>query len=113
MASETLEERAVGLLQQLIRHNTVNPPGNERVLQEELAEPFRAAGFEVTLIGSTPERPNLVARLKGHGPGPVLGLLSFRPLSGWVREVAATVAPRERVLGHAAEVRRHLGLEAA
>ena len=76
MASETLEERAVGLLQQLIRHNTVNPPGNERVLQEELAEPFRAAGFEVTLVGSTPERPNLVARLKGHEPGPVLGLLS-------------------------------------
>jgi hypothetical protein len=43
---------------------------------------------------------------------PVLGLLSFRPVSGWVREVAATVAPRERVLGHAAELRRHLGLEA-
>ena len=76
MASETLEERAVALLQQLIRHNTVNPPGNERALQEELAEPFRAAGFEVTLVGKTPERPNLVARLKGHEPGPVLGLLS-------------------------------------
>ncbi|HTL41544.1 MAG TPA: hypothetical protein VL294_08730 [Pseudolysinimonas sp.] len=42
---------------------------------------------------------------------PVLGLLSFRPASGWVREVGATVASRERVLTHAAEVRRHLGLE--
>src|SRR4051794_25813199 len=71
-----LEGRAVALLQQLIRHNTVNPPGNERALQEELAEPFRAAGFEVTLAGRTEERPNLVARLKGHEPGPVLGLLS-------------------------------------
>jgi acetylornithine deacetylase/succinyl-diaminopimelate desuccinylase-like protein len=71
-----LEERAVALLQQLIRHRTVNPPGDERVLQEELAEEFRAAGFEVTLAGRTPERPNLVARLRGHAEGPVLGLLS-------------------------------------
>jgi acetylornithine deacetylase/succinyl-diaminopimelate desuccinylase-like protein len=71
-----LQDRAVALLQQLIRHNTVNPPGDERALQEELAEPFRAAGFEVTLVGRTPERPNLVARLRGAAEGPVLGLLS-------------------------------------
>jgi acetylornithine deacetylase/succinyl-diaminopimelate desuccinylase-like protein len=71
-----LEDRAVALLQQLIRHRTVNPPGDERALQEELAEPFRAAGFEVSLVGRTPARPNLVARLRGHADGPVLGLLS-------------------------------------
>src|SRR4051812_40133202 len=71
-----LEERAVGLLQQLIRHKTVNPPGDERVLQEELAGQLQAAGFEVQLLGRTPERPNLVARLRGAADGPVLGLLS-------------------------------------
>jgi acetylornithine deacetylase/succinyl-diaminopimelate desuccinylase-like protein len=71
-----LEDRAVELLQQLIRHRTVNPPGDERVLQEELAAQFRAAGFEVELRGRTPERPNLVARLRGAAPGPNLGLLS-------------------------------------
>jgi acetylornithine deacetylase/succinyl-diaminopimelate desuccinylase-like protein len=71
-----LEERAVALLQQLIRHHTVNPPGDERALQEELAAELRAAGFEVDLLGRTPERPNLVARLRGVADGPVLGLLS-------------------------------------
>src|SRR4051794_26092626 len=71
-----LQARAVALLQQLIRHNTVNPPGDERALQEELAEPLRAAGFEVSLVGRTPQRPNLVARLRGNADGPVLGLLS-------------------------------------
>jgi acetylornithine deacetylase/succinyl-diaminopimelate desuccinylase-like protein len=71
-----LEERAVELLQQLIRHRTVNPPGAERALQEELAGQLRDAGFEVTLVGRTPERPNLVARLRGAAEGPVLGLLS-------------------------------------
>src|SRR3954447_6048360 len=73
---DDLQARAVALLQQLIRHRTVNPPGDERALQEELAVPFRAAGFEVTLVGRTPERPNLVARLRGAADGPVLGLLS-------------------------------------
>jgi acetylornithine deacetylase/succinyl-diaminopimelate desuccinylase-like protein len=71
-----LEERAVALLQQLLRHRTVNPPGNERALQEELAAELRDAGFEVDLLGRTPERPNLVARLRGKAAGPVLGLLS-------------------------------------
>jgi acetylornithine deacetylase/succinyl-diaminopimelate desuccinylase-like protein len=71
-----LEDRAVGLLRQLIRHRTVNPPGDERALQEELAAELTAAGFEVSLVGRTPERPNLVARLRGVEEGPVLGLLS-------------------------------------
>lgn len=71
-----LEEEATRLLAQLIRHNTVNPPGNELAAQEELAALLSGAGFEVTLVGSTPERPNLVARLRGAADGPVLGLLS-------------------------------------
>ena len=43
---------------------------------------------------------------------PILSLLTFRPTSGWVREVAATVAWKDRTLTHAAEIRRHLGLAA-
>ena len=66
----------VDVLQRLIRFNTVNPPGAERAAQEELAARLRAAGLEVTLAGPDPERPNLVARLRGREPGPVLGLLS-------------------------------------
>lgn len=70
------EEEAIELLARLVRHDTVNPPGNERPLQEELAALLEGAGFEVTLIGRTHERPNLVARLRGEADGPVLGLLS-------------------------------------
>jgi acetylornithine deacetylase/succinyl-diaminopimelate desuccinylase-like protein len=64
------------LLRRLIRHDTVNPPGNERALQEELAAELREAGFEVRLLGRTAERPNLVARLRGAADGPTLCLLS-------------------------------------
>jgi acetylornithine deacetylase/succinyl-diaminopimelate desuccinylase-like protein len=53
------------LLARLIRFNTVNPPGNELAAQEYLANHLAAAGFECELLGAEPERPNLVARLRG------------------------------------------------
>lgn len=74
--SADLQQETTQLLQRLIRCNTVNPPGNERVLQEGLAADLREAGFEVDLLGAEPERPNLVARLRGDADGPVLCLLS-------------------------------------
>ena len=40
------------LLQDLIRHNTVNPPGSERAAQEELADLLDDAGFAVQLLGA-------------------------------------------------------------
>jgi acetylornithine deacetylase/succinyl-diaminopimelate desuccinylase-like protein len=71
-----LQQQTTELLQRLIRCNTVNPPGNERALQEGLAADLRDAGFEVQLLGAEPERPNLVARLRGEADGPTLCLLS-------------------------------------
>jgi acetylornithine deacetylase/succinyl-diaminopimelate desuccinylase-like protein len=56
---------ATELLQRLIRFNTVNPPGNERAAQEYLSDYLTEAGFECELLGAEPERPNLVARLRG------------------------------------------------
>src|SRR3954465_11110012 len=73
---EDLERETTELLQRLVRFDTVNPPGNERPAQELLAGMLRDAGFEVSLLGRTEERPNLVARLRGAGDGPTLCLLS-------------------------------------
>ncbi|HEX3317980.1 MAG TPA: M20/M25/M40 family metallo-hydrolase [Solirubrobacteraceae bacterium] len=63
------------LLQDLIRFDTVNPPGNERAAQEHLAEVLDEAGFAVHLLGAEAERPNLVAHLEGRDEGPTLGFL--------------------------------------
>jgi acetylornithine deacetylase/succinyl-diaminopimelate desuccinylase-like protein len=71
-----LEQETADVLARLIRFKTVNPPGAERECQEWLAGHLREAGFEVELAGGDPERPNLVASLKGDEPGPVLGYLS-------------------------------------
>ena len=63
---------AVALLQELIRFHTVNPPGNERPLQERLAAILSQAGFQCELLGAEPDRPNLLARLPGRAEGPTL-----------------------------------------
>jgi acetylornithine deacetylase/succinyl-diaminopimelate desuccinylase-like protein len=71
----SLGAEAVRLLQRLIQVDTVNPPGNERALQEELAAMLTDAGFECELLAAEPQRANLVARLRGDGDGPTLTLL--------------------------------------
>ena len=72
---KALGDRAVALLQELIRIDTVNPPGNERALQEGLKAELERAGFECELLAAEPERPNLVARLRGSADGPTLTML--------------------------------------
>jgi acetylornithine deacetylase/succinyl-diaminopimelate desuccinylase-like protein len=64
---------AQALLQALVAFDTVNPPGNERPAQEYLRDLLADAGFECELLGAEPDRPNLVARLRGANAGPVRG----------------------------------------
>jgi acetylornithine deacetylase/succinyl-diaminopimelate desuccinylase-like protein len=66
---------AIRLAQRLIRTNTVNPPGNERAIQEDLAAMLTDAGFECELLAAEPERPNLLARLRREADGPTLAVL--------------------------------------
>jgi acetylornithine deacetylase/succinyl-diaminopimelate desuccinylase-like protein len=70
-----LQQATTELLQRLIRYDTVNPPGNERLLQEHLLGELTSAGFDCELLGAEPARPNLLARLRGAQEGPTLCLL--------------------------------------
>jgi acetylornithine deacetylase/succinyl-diaminopimelate desuccinylase-like protein len=75
MTSDDLERQSVTLLQELIRFDTVNPPGNERAAIEHLERYLGQAGFDTEVLAAESERPNLVATLDGQGDGPVLVLL--------------------------------------
>ncbi|MGI8714943.1 MAG: M20/M25/M40 family metallo-hydrolase [Solirubrobacteraceae bacterium] len=75
MSEGDLQSESVQLLQDLVRCDTVNPPGNERPAIEHLERYLRAAGFETEILAAERERPNLVATLGGAGEGPVLCLL--------------------------------------
>jgi acetylornithine deacetylase/succinyl-diaminopimelate desuccinylase-like protein len=71
-----LQQETADVLSKLISFNTVNPPGDERACQEWLAGYLTDAGLECELLGAEENRPNLVARLPGEAPGPILGYLS-------------------------------------
>jgi acetylornithine deacetylase/succinyl-diaminopimelate desuccinylase-like protein len=72
----TLRAEAVRLLQELIRVNTVNPPGSETAAAELLRAYLEENGVECELYARDPARANLVARIPGSGDGPRLLLLS-------------------------------------
>jgi acetylornithine deacetylase/succinyl-diaminopimelate desuccinylase-like protein len=74
--AEELQDETAEVLSTLIRFNTVNPPGNERECLQWLAGYLEDAGLTVELAGPEPERPSLVATLRGRGEGPALGYLS-------------------------------------
>ncbi len=72
-AAETpLQDRPAELLARLLRFDTTNPPGGERECIEWIRGLLEELGCEVRLLGSDPERPNLVARLEGEGTRPPL-----------------------------------------
>src|SRR2546421_2190173 len=72
MLAEHLQEETTEVLQQLVRFNTVNPPGNERPAIEYLASYLQQAGLQTELLAAADKRPNLVADLRGSGDGPTL-----------------------------------------
>jgi acetylornithine deacetylase/succinyl-diaminopimelate desuccinylase-like protein len=75
-ATASLRDEVTDLLRDLIRLDTVNPPGNETIAAELLHEYLQASGVSCELFARVPERANLVARLPGRGDGPSLLLLS-------------------------------------
>lgn len=64
-SSGDAEDRAVALLQEYLRINTTNPPGNEGPAAEFLQAILDRAGIKSTIYQSPKGRPNLVARLEG------------------------------------------------
>jgi acetylornithine deacetylase/succinyl-diaminopimelate desuccinylase-like protein len=71
MSQPTAAAESEELLRELIRFDTVNPPGNERPAQEYLADHLQRAGFHCELLGAEPGRPNLIARLRPSDGPPV------------------------------------------
>jgi acetylornithine deacetylase/succinyl-diaminopimelate desuccinylase-like protein len=75
-ATAALRTEVTELLQELIRVDTVNPPGNETAAADLLREHLESSGVRCELFAKAPDRANLVARIPGRGDGPRLALLS-------------------------------------
>jgi len=65
-------QRPVELLQNLIRFDTTNPPGNEKAIIAYLKEIIEDAGLKTMILAKDENRPNLITRLDGRGDAPPL-----------------------------------------
>jgi acetylornithine deacetylase/succinyl-diaminopimelate desuccinylase-like protein len=75
----------VAILQNLVRFDTTNPPGDEAPCMAYISQLMRDAGIEPTILARDERRPNLLARLPGRGEAsPILlyGHVDVVPVSG-------------------------------
>lgn len=71
-----VEREVVQHLQNLIRIDTTNPPGNELPAARYVADVLRGEGIAAEVLESAPQRGNVVARLGGDGSARPLLLMS-------------------------------------
>ncbi len=83
----------IDFVMRLVATPSINPPGDEREVAQLLARSLPEMGFaEVEVVGESPERPNVLARLRGTGGGPALlfnGHIDTKPVgdrSRWLTE---------------------------
>jgi acetylornithine deacetylase/succinyl-diaminopimelate desuccinylase-like protein len=62
-----LEAETMQHFQALLRFDTSDPPGNEKLAADYLKQVLEREGIPAQLFALEPDRPNLVARIKGSG----------------------------------------------
>ena len=85
-------DEAVQVLQDLIRLNTTNPPGNETLVAEYVKDLLATEGIAGEIYAKDPTRGNLIARLPGNGTKEPLLILAHSDVVG-VEEESWTVDP--------------------
>jgi acetylornithine deacetylase/succinyl-diaminopimelate desuccinylase-like protein len=65
---EHFERETLDNLAALIRLDTTNPPGNERLATDFIGRALLGAGLDGTLVEAAPTRANLITRLAGRDP---------------------------------------------
>ncbi|MBB3129087.1 acetylornithine deacetylase/succinyl-diaminopimelate desuccinylase family protein [Paenibacillus rhizosphaerae] len=90
----------------LIRIPSENPPGREEAAARYVLKLLRDEGIEAELQWAAPQRPNVVARLKGTAEGPALlynGHLDVVPAGeGWSEDPFAAVVRGGEMIGRGA-----------
>ncbi len=71
-----IQDEATHILSDLVRMNTVNPPGQELACAQYLAGVLRKGGLEPVVVESAPGRGSVVVRVKGASGQKPLILLS-------------------------------------
>jgi succinyl-diaminopimelate desuccinylase len=107
LSSLVKESEVVRICQDLIRLQSVNPPGDELAAAEYVAASLKKSGVQAELIEHSDSRASVLARLKGQGKAPALfynGHLDTVPVGAqkWVHEPFSGEAAEGRVWGRGA-----------
>ncbi|MFP4628498.1 MAG: M20/M25/M40 family metallo-hydrolase [Halobacteriales archaeon] len=101
-----LHERPVDLLRELIRFETVNPPGDERACIEWIGDVLAAYDVPTETYARDPDRPNILARVPGGDAPPLLlyGHVDVVPVTdqAWTHDPFAAVVADGHVWGRGA-----------
>jgi acetylornithine deacetylase/succinyl-diaminopimelate desuccinylase-like protein len=65
--AKTFEDETMRHFQALLRFDTMDPPGNEKPAADYLQQVLEKEGIPTKVFALEPNRPNVVARLKGSG----------------------------------------------
>ena len=95
--------KAIELTQQLLRFNTINPPGNEAPCAQFLGAMLETAGFRVSYHAFADQRTSVVASI-GTGDKPMLGFtghIDTVPLGSapWSKDAFAGELDGDRLYG--------------
>src|SRR5215471_16228210 len=95
---------AVAFLQQLVRLDTVNPPGRESVAADLIQSRLDKHGFSIERLGAEPGRDCLIATLRGTADHPTLifnGHLDVQPVGpGWTHDPFGAEIQDDRLYGN-------------
>lgn len=101
------QDMAVDLMQQYLKVNTSNPPGNEIEAAKFLKKIFDENGIENEIFEYKPGRANIIARIKGNGSKRPIILLSHTDVvtaepSSWEVDPFAAVIKNGFIYGRGA-----------
>ena len=101
------QDMAVDLMQQYLRINTSNPPGNEIEAARFLKKIFDQYGIENEIFEFKPGRANIIARIKGNGSKRPIILLSHMDVvtaepASWEVDPFAAVIKNDSIYGRGA-----------
>ena len=101
------QDMAVDLMQQYLRINTSNPPGNEIEAARFLKKIFDQHGIENEIFEYKPGRANIIARIKGNGSKRPIILLSHTDVvtaepASWEVDPFAAVIKNDAIYGRGA-----------
>ena len=101
------QDMAVELMQQYLRINTSNPPGNEIEAAKFLKRVFDQHGIENEIFEYKPGRANIIARIKGNGSKRPIILLSHTDVvtaepGAWEVDPFSAVIKNDSIYGRGA-----------